>query len=256
MFSVRITTKWHGNTNMNVLYVNLIITGLLVWFHGIDYLTIFCTSSFLHLIIESGLSLAGIRKGKVFVYGKKLPRVADIFLRSLVEGPAFCVPAFFTADQFMADNLVHSSLMAIGVVGLASLYMGLSDRSNLKRLGPNESPIFSRRAMTKPGAVMLLALLNTICVVAVMLIPDTYKSHAITYLLSYSGLVMLFYLINYSLGVRIIQFYDSEKGEFVKPGIGVQAAGLTYDSAYEMALLISPAYWVAHYCGLFEYSTI
>jgi len=45
--------------------------------------------------------------------------------------------------------------------------------------------------------------------------------------------------------------YDAETKEFYQPGLTVQFAGLTYDSAYEMALLVSPAYWLTFYMGVF-----
>ena len=94
MYSVRKNTREHGNTNLNMLFLNLVVTAALIWQFGTDYLVIFCSSTILILIIETGLTLSGIRKGVVYVYGRKLPRAADVLLRALVEGPAFCVPAF------------------------------------------------------------------------------------------------------------------------------------------------------------------
>lgn len=257
MYSVRKTPKGHGTTNVNLWVCVLIITSILIWQYGIDYLIIFCSSSILHLIIEAGLTLSGVRKGKTYyVYGYQLPRAADVFLRSTVEGPSFCVPAFFVADQFMSGNLLVGVTSAIVVVGLLSLYMGLADRQGLRNLAPGEEVLVNRRAMTKPMAVMLLSLINTVCLAALFLMPSPYRAHAFTYVISYSLLVMLFYLINYNLGVRMVEVYDQERKEFIAPGPLFQAAGLAYDSAYEMALLISPAYWVAYYLGLFHFKTI
>jgi hypothetical protein len=252
MYSVRKTTKWHGNTQVHVLLCVLLMTGLLVWQYGRNYLVIFGASSLLHLIIEVGLSLSGMRKGQVYVYGHKLPRAVDCTLRALVEGPAYCVPAFFVADQVVAGQAAFGIGSAAVVVGAVSLSMALADRRDLRRLGPGEEPIFSRRAMTRPGAVMLLALVNTVCLAALFLMPTPYRMHAFLYVIAYSSMVMLFYFINYNLGVRMVETYDHERGEFVKPGPLFQAAGLAYDSGYEMALLISPAYSVPFYLGLFE----
>lgn len=252
MYSVRKTTIMHGNTNLTVLIYILIITSILIWQFGKNYLVIFCSSALLHMIIETGLSISGIRKGKVYIYGRELPRAADVVLRSLVEGPAFCVPAFFVADQFQRGNALVALAGSIIVVGIASFYLGWMDRSHIRKLATDERPLISRRAMTKPGAVILLAFINSGCIAAFFLIPETYRAHAFTYLFAYSGLVLLFYFINYNLGVRYIDLYDAEKKEFYQPGLKLQVAGLTYDSAYEMALLVSPAYWLTFYLGLFS----
>lgn len=252
MFSVRKTTLKHGDANLNVLLYILVITSVLIWQFGKNYLVIFCSSALLHMIIETGLSISGIRKGSVFVYGKKLPRAADVILKSLVEGPAFCVPAYFIADQFQLGNTLWAILSAIIVVGIAAFYLGWMDRFHIGKLADTEKPLISRRAMTKPGAVMMLALINSGCIVAFFLMPEPNKTHAFTYLFSYSGLVLLFYFINYNLSVRYIEVYDVETKQYNKPGLGFQIAGFTYDSAYEMALLVSPAYWLTFYLGFFN----
>lgn len=256
MFSVRVTTIWHGNTNVHILLVNLAITALLIWQYGIDYLTIFCASALLHLVLELGMAASGIRKGVVYVYGWRLPRLADALLRATVEGPAFCVPAFFIADRMMAGDYLLGILGPVLLIGTASFYLGWADRRDVRRLAPGEEPIYSRRAMTRPGAVMLLSLLNTVCLAALFLMDDPYRLHAFAYLGGYIALVILFYIINYNLGVRMVQLYDAEKQEYTTPGPLFQAAGLTYDSAYEMGVLISPAYWITAYLGLFQFTTL
>lgn len=252
MFSVRKTTKWHGNTNLAVLLINIIITWILFFNYGSNYLVIFCSSLLLHLIIETGLAVSGIRKGNVYAFGKKLPRVIDILLKASVEGPAFCVSAFFVADSFENGNELFSVITAVVVVGLASLYMGLSDKKSIENLKPADKPVISRRAMTKPKAVMLLALINTCCISAMFMIPNEDRLHAFTYLFAYAGLVLLFYFINYNLSVRYIEMYNPITDTYTKPKLGIQIAGLTYDSAYEMALLVSPAYWLTYYLGFFS----
>jgi hypothetical protein len=252
MFSVRKTTKWHGNTNLTVLLINIIITWILFFNYGSNYLVIFCSSLLLHLLIETGLAVSGIRKGNVYAFGKKLPRVIDILLKASVEGPAFCVSAFFVADSFENGNELFSVITAVVVVGLASLYMGLSDKKSIENLKPADKPVISRRAMTKPKAVMLLALINTCCISAMFMIPNEDRLHAFTYLFAYAGLVLLFYFINYNLSVRYIEMYNPITDTYTKPKLGIQIAGLTYDSAYEMALLVSPAYWLTYYLGFFS----
>jgi hypothetical protein len=252
MFSVRKTTKWHGNTNLTVLLINIIITWILFFKYGSNYLVIFCSSLLLHLLIETGLAVSGIRKGNVYAFGKKLPRVIDILLKASVEGPAFCVSAFFVADSFENGNELFSVITAVVVVGLASLYMGLSDKKSIENLKPADKPVISRRAMTKPKAVMLLALINTCCISAMFMIPNEDRLHAFTYLFAYAGLVLLFYFINYNLSVRYIEMYNPITDTYTKPKLGIQIAGLTYDSAYEMALLVSPAYWLTYYLGFFS----
>lgn len=254
MYSVRKTTHKHGSINLNVFIISLLFSTWAVYNYGNDYLAIFCSSALLHILIETGLFLTGIRKSVVYLYGFKLPRVGDIMLRALVDGPAFCVPAFFVADRFMEGNSGVEIGGTVMMIALVSIYMGWSDNRDLANLKKGEEPLYSRRAMTKPKAVMLLALVNTICISALFLMPSPFRAHAFTYLATYSCFVMLFYFINYNFGVRFVDIYDEEKKEFTKPGPLMQAAGLTYDSAYEMALLISPAYWVAFYLGLFHYT--
>ena len=100
MYSVRVITRWHGNTQAIMLVYGLIVTGLLIWGFGKNYLVIYCASALLHLTLETGLSLSGIRKGEVTVFGIKLPRVADAALKAFVEGPGFCVPAFSRQNIF------------------------------------------------------------------------------------------------------------------------------------------------------------
>lgn len=256
MYSVRKNTKDHGNTNLHILFFNIVGTAVLTWQFGTDYLVIFCASSIFHLIVEGSLALSGTRKGEVYVYGRRLPQAANVVLRSLVEGPALCVPAFFVADQLSAGRIMVGITGPAMVVGFGALYMGLSDQRDLRRLGPGEEPLFSRRAMTEPVAVMVLTLVNICCLAAMFMMPPPYRMHAFTYVIAYSMLTMLFYLINYNLDVRMIEIYDHERRVFTKPGPVFQSAALAYDSAFEMALLISPAYWVTFYLGFFQYATI
>ncbi|MEO8110499.1 MAG: hypothetical protein ABI594_10720 [Ginsengibacter sp.] len=256
MYSVRKNTTRHGNTVFNILLFNLVVTAVLIWQFGINYLVIFCSSIIIHLIIETPLTLSGLRKSVVYLYGRKMPRVVDLFLRALVEGPGLCVPAFFVADQFFAGKILTGVAGAALMVGFGALYMGLSDRRDLRLIPPGEEPLVSRRAMTQPGLIMFLALVNTGSLAALFLMPAPYRTHAFTYLMAYSGLVMLFYFINYNLGVRMVEFYDHERGEFTRPGPIFQAAALAYDSIYEMGLMVSPAYWVMFYLGVFHFTTI
>ena len=123
MYSVRKSTMKHGTTNFNVLLFILTITCYLTWQFGINYFIIFCSSSIIHLIIESGLALSGMRKSVVYVYGKKLPKTIEIVIKSMTEGPAYCVPAYFVADQFIAGNFLLGIVSAVIVVGFAAYSM-------------------------------------------------------------------------------------------------------------------------------------
>ena len=252
MFSVRKSTKFHGNANFNVLIYILLITSILITFYGINYLVIFLSSSLLHLLIETGLTISNIRKGSTYLFGRKLSKPGEIILRSFVEGPAFCVPAFFIADQFIAGNVLHALISATIIVGIAAFYLAYSDNFQLRKVKTDDDVIIIRRAMTKPKSVMLLALINTICISMMFLIPLYSRSHAFAYLISYSLFVVLFYFINYNMNVRYIELYDPETMSYKKPGVLMQVGGLLYDSAYEMALLISPAYWIPYYLGIFS----
>ena len=136
MYSVRVTTHWHGNTYLNMLLLNVAVTGLLVWQYGADYLTIFASSTLLVFAIEIGLAMKGLRNSGTIVHGVKLPRAADAFLHAVVDGPGFCVPAFFVADQVMAGEYALGIGGAGAIVALASGYMGWADWRDLRRLGP------------------------------------------------------------------------------------------------------------------------
>lgn len=98
MYSVRLTTKHHGVTTVHLFLFILCLSCVLFWTFGWNYLVIYVASSFLHVLIETGLFLSGIRKGDMYYRQWKFPKTVEIFLRSMVEGPAFCVPAYFLAD--------------------------------------------------------------------------------------------------------------------------------------------------------------
>lgn len=252
IFSVRQTTLKHGDTNFHILIYILIVTALLIFYFGVNYLIIFLSSSIVHFLIESMLTLTGIRKGRTFLFGKQLSRFSEISLRSLVEGPAFCVPAYFIADQIEHGNFLTIALLGIMVVGLASLYSALSDNFYLKKFNSTDSVITSRRAMSKPKAFMSLLIINSFHLFLILSLPRFELNQAITYLISYAFFVLLFYFINYNLGVRYIEKFDPINNEYVKPGLLYQAAGLFYDSVFEMTLFISPAYFIPLYMGLFN----
>ena len=52
-------------------------------------------------------------------------------------------------------------------MGAASFFLGWFDRKHAKTVNKDEI-IVSRRAMTKPKGVMLLALINSICILVIM----------------------------------------------------------------------------------------
>jgi len=252
IYSVRQTTIKHGDANFHILLYIIFITSLLVFYFGKNYLIIFLSSGAVHFIIESLLTITGIRKGRTFLFGKQLPRLAEISLRSLVEGPAFCVPAYFIADQFKNGNFATITLLGGIIVGLASLYSALSDNYYVKKYISTDKIITSRRAMSKPKAFIALVLINSFFLFLITQLPNVAFHHGTIYLISYACFVLLFYFINYNLGVRYIEMYDSKKDEYRKPGVFYQAVGLFYDSVFEMTLFISPAYLIPYYLGLFN----
>jgi hypothetical protein len=251
MYSVRLTTKAHGITTVHLFVFILALTIWLIGAFGWNYLVIFLASSMVHVLIETGLFLSKIRKGDMYYGQFKLPKALEILLRSMVEGPAFCVPAYFIADQFNQAHFTLAIIAAILVVGTASFYLGWFDRKHKNEVKNPSDLIISRRAMSKPKGMMLLAFINSLCLLAIVFLPPERHAHAFTYYFSYAGLVLLFYFINFNLGVRYIETYDPETKSYVKPSLGMQIAGLTYDSTYEMTLLISPAYWLTFYLGFF-----
>jgi hypothetical protein len=252
MYSVRLTTKAHGVTTFHLFLFIISLTAWLIYTFGWNYLVIFSASSLVHVLIETGLYLSGLRKGDMYYREFKLPKFMEISLRSMVEGPAFCVPAYFVADQYEKGNLLLAVVASILVVGAASFYLGWFDRKHHLAAKDSTELIISRRAMTRPKGLMLLALVNSICIIALMCIPSADRTHAFTYIFCYAGFVLLFYFINYNLGVRYIESFNHERNAFEKPNLTMQIAGLVYDSAYEMTLLISPAYWLTYYLGFFS----
>lgn len=252
MYSVRLTTNAHGKTTFHLFLFIVSLSALLIYFYGMNYLLIFCASSIVHVLIETGLFLSKLRKGDMYYGRYKLPKMVEILLRSMVEGPAFCVPAFFVADQVVKGNWMEAIASAIIVVGTASFYLGWFDRKHKNAVKSADDLIISRRAMSKPKGIMLLALINSICILAIVFLPVEQHLHAFTYYFAYAGFVLLFYFINFNLGVRYIELYNWENKCFEKPGLGMQVAGLIYDSAYEMTLLISPTYWLSFYLGFFQ----
>jgi hypothetical protein len=252
MYSVRLTTNAHGKTTFHLFLFIVALSAWLIYSFGINYFMIFCASSLVHILIETGLFLSKLRKGDMYYGRYKLPKTLEILLRSMVEGPAFCVPAFFVADQVVKGNWMLAIGTALIVVGTASFYLGWFDRKHKNEAKSADDLIISRRAMSKPKGIMLLALINSICLLAIVFLPFEQQKHAFTYYFAYAGFVLLFYFINYNLGVRYIEMYNSETKCFEKPGLGMQIAGLVYDSAYEMTLLISPAYWLCFYLGFFQ----
>ena len=252
MYSVRLTTKDHGVTTSHLFLFILSVTGCLIYFYGWNYLIIFLSSSLVHVLIETVLYVTRIRKGDMYYGQRKIPKMGEILLRSMVEGPAFCVPAFFLADQYHQSHFFTAMLAAVLVVGSASFYLGWFDRKHHREATDVSDVIISRRAMSKPKGMMLVSLINSLFLLAIAFLPAERQVHAFTYYFSYAGLVLLFYLINYNLGVRYIECYNHELKTFEKPGLGMQVAGLVYDSAYEMTLLISPAYWLTYYLGFFS----
>ena len=249
MYSVRLTTKTHGKTTFHLFLFILALSSLLVFEFGWNYGVIYGVSSFVHVLIESGLYISKLRKGEMYYGSFKLPKILEIFLRSMVEGPAFCVPAFFIADHVVQGDVLEAICIAFLVVGSASFYLGWFDRKHKNQVSSESELIISRRAMNQPKGMMLLAFINSICLVVMVLLPQEQKAHAFAYYFAYAGFVLLFYLINYKLGVRYIEVYNSDMKRFEKPSLGMQVAGLVYDSAYEMTLLISPVYWLSYYLG-------
>ena len=252
MFSVRKTTPMHGNTNLIVLLYILCFTSIAVFYLGRNYLVIFMSSSLLHIIIETGLTISGLRTGTNYLFGIKLSKFAEILLRAFVEGPAFSVPAFYFSDQLTHGNAFFGVSSSVLIVAVPTLFLAYTDYRNIKKTTNPQDIIMSRRAMTQPKAVMALALINTISISMLFYLPSSFRPHAFSYVLGYSLFVLIFYFIHYNFGVRYIELYDPNKKSFLKPGPLMQAAGLAYDSIYEMALFLSIAYWIPLYLGLFK----
>lgn len=256
MYSSRKTTVSHGTHQLSLLLINIAVAVVLTLLKGRDYLVIFLASGLLHTFMEIGLGLTGGRKSDVYVYGHKLPKIPNAVLRAFVEGPGPCVPAYFAADHLISGDYAIGIVVPILLMTGAATYSAVSDRIALKRLETDEDIKWSRREMTRPGVMMPIAFISSTCLAVLLLMSEPHRGHALLYVLSYSLLIMLFFLINYRVGVRMIQRYDYERGEFYTPGIGFQLVAYTYDSVYEMGLLLSPIYLIPFGLGLLQYVTM
>lgn len=253
MYSTRKITPKHGNHQVTVLIVNIIIVSIFTAKYGNDYLTIYFSSGILLTMLEFILVLRGARKSTVTVYGKKLSPFVDCLLRAFVEGPGLCLPAFFLADQCFAGNYFWGIALPTFIIGVGAIFSGLRDKRDIE----NGEPVsFSRRKMTKAGVVMTVAFVDLICLSSLFLMDDPYKKHAFCFLFGFFYLMQLFFFINAVLGVRMIQRYDEEKKEFYNSGKPFAIIAFTYDAVFEMALLNLPYYLIPYALGLFTYATI
>ena len=256
VYSSRKTTVRHGTDQLHLFFLNLAAAIFFTLVGGPDYLVIYFASGLFHLAMELLLAFTGGRKGDVFVYGRKLPKSAHSVLRAFVEGPGICVPAFYAADRLFVGDTWPGLLVPAALMGVAALYSGLADYLALRRLEDGEGVVWSRRKMTRPFVVMTVAFVGTTCLILVMLMPEPHRTHAIIYLIAYTALTMLWFLINYAFGVRMIQRFDEERQEFYTPGIGFELVAFFYDSANEMALLISPVYLIPYAARWLQFATI
>lgn len=256
MYSVRKTTVYHGTNQFHLLIVGLVITVTLTALFGTDYLVVYLSSGILLSIIEVGMALRGWRKSTVSVYGKKLSPFADGMMRAFIEAPGVGVPAFFMADQLIAQNYAVAIVGTTIVVAAVSFYSAITDRKTLRKLKENEEPIYSRRKMTRPAFVMTVALGDLICISSLFLMASPYQKHAFCFLFSLFYLTQLFFLINGALGVRMIQHYDHDKKEFYRASVPFSIVAFTYDSFFEMSLFNMIYYLIPYAFGLFRFATL
>lgn len=242
MYSVRLTTRHHGKATFYLMLAILVITFTFYHYYGSGILIMYLCSVGWHLIIETALHFTGMRKGTVYLGTYRLPKSLEIIQRSMVEGPAFCVPAYLVSSQWHEPN-PWPVIWAILVVILGSIYLAKSDYNNLKKSEPEEK-LYMRRAMNNPVGMVLLAFINTGLLFFIF-----QHSYTWLYLIFYALFVVLFYAIHFPFGVRYIELERENATGFYRPNFGIQALGLLYDSAFEMTLLISPAYLLPYYWG-------
>lgn len=237
MYSVRLTSPHHGKYNTILLLFILATTLGLQGTLGGSFWIIYLSSVCWHLCIEFGLFFAGMRKGKVFVGTQYLPKFVEILQRALVEGPAFCVPAYLISSVERPSGF-YLIILGFVLVIAGSLYAAFSDYQSLKSL-PLEQWVYTRRAMNNPFGMMVLGICNGVVIFYIALHSETWS-----YLLAYALSVLIFYIIHFPLGLRFIQLKDERTDTYYKPGKGMQGLGLIYDSVYEMTLFIAPAYLI------------
>lgn len=253
MYSTRKFTPKHGNHQLTVLIVNIIIMVVFTARYGTDYLVIYLSSGMLLTMLEFLLVLRGARKGTVTVYGKQLSPFTDCLLRAFVEGPGLCLPAFFMADHLFTKSYVVGIGIPTFIIGVGALFSGLRDKRDIK---DGEEVRFSRRKMTKAGVVITVAFIDLICLSSLFLMDEPFKTHGFYFLFSFFYLMQLFFFINAVLGVRMIQRYDEDKKEFYTAGPVFSAIAFTYDAVFEMALLNLPYYLIPYAFGLFKYASM
>lgn len=237
MYSVRLTSPHHGKATTFLLLFILGITFSLQSILGGSFWIIYFSSVCWHLWIEIGLFVSGMRKGKVFAGVHQLPKSIEILQRAMVEGPAFCVPAYLISSAVRSPNF---SLILLGfvLVIMGSLFSAISDYRSIKSI-PKEDRVFTRRAMNNPVGMMVLGICNAMVLFYIALHSETWA-----YILAYAASVLIFYIIHFPLGLRFIQLKDEQTNAYYQPGKGMQGLGLIYDSVYEMTLFIAPAYLI------------
>ncbi|MFC1540200.1 hypothetical protein ACFL41_01770 [Gemmatimonadota bacterium] len=256
MYSTRITTVHHGTAQFFLLPSVMMLTAILAVLRSPDYLVIYLSSGILVGILEIGLSLTGWRTSRVTVFGKELAAVPGGAMRGFIEAPGIAVPAFFMADLLVAGQHALAIAVPTILIGIFALYSSITDWSQLKRLKEGEQPIHIRRKMTRPAVVMVVAVVDVICLSSLFMMPDPYRTHGFFFLLASFALTALFFGINYSFGVRIIQQYNYETNKYYKSGTLFSVAAFIYDSFYEMSLFNMYYYLIPYMAGLFTYSTI
>ena len=242
MYSVRLTTNQYGKTNFYLSLGILIATATLHHYIGESIWVIYFSSLVWHLFIEIGLFLSGLRKGEVYFGKYKLPKGIEIVQRAMVEGPAFCVPAYLVgANGKIGDppQLIIGALLVIA----GSLYLALSDFFSVRR-SPKENLVYTRRSMNAPGGMIILGIVNMSLIFYIALNPATW-----VYFIAYSIFVLIFYAIHLPLGIRFIEFRTETSSSYHRPNFAYQCLGLFYDSTYEMTLFIAPAYLIPRSFG-------
>lgn len=237
MYSVRLTNNQYGKTNFYLSLGILLATATLNHYYGGSIWVIYLGSVAWHLFIESGLFLSGLRKGEVYFGTYKMPKGIEIVQRAMVEGPAFCVPAYLVSANGKIGDTSHLIIGALLVI-IGSLYLAISDLLSIRR-SPKENLIYTRRSMNAPGGMMVLGIVNMSLIFYIALNQSTWL-----YFVAYSIFVLIFYAIHLPLGIRFIEFGADTSTTYHRPNFGWQCLGLFYDSTFEMTLFIAPAYLI------------
>lgn len=258
MYVSRLASHRHGAYQVHLLLATIALTLAIAWRapNPTDYAVIFLSSGLLFTLMEFRIDRLGIRKSELHLSDKALPPLLNCALRGFTEGTGYCVPAFFFADHLARGEDALAWGVLAGFAALWSAYSGLMDLKDVRALPPEERVIVSRRFMTAPRLVMIVAFNASACLAAFFLMSAPWRAHGFAFLFGTFFVAAMFFLINGLLGVRLIERRDEASGEIVRASAPFTVVAFTYDCLFEMAFIFAPFYLIPYALGLFTFKGV